>query len=305
MSECLVTYLRGVINDDSLERLGVLKIKFKITSSSQKGLQLYLFAPCTITANSAVEFYSDSTLIGTGTSHNVVTSGAYWIKPVSVDTYVTLDISEKDISVRWIGTSGNYECEDFSVVNGGSSLSVLNEFAVTEGSTINIDMFKNSPLEQLYIYNGRKTSGSLSSLRSSAIRVLMMNQQDGSGITGSLSDIINNTLPENLVSLGLTNAEKVTGDIGSLGDFNKLGILNLSGSAGITGSIESFLEGWYQGTKESIELVLPRNITLNGTALNSIGWVGSATKSNEVLTLKDGMNATRATYNGSVWSYTQ
>lgn len=303
MSKCLVTYLKGVVNDDSLERLGVLKVKFKITSSSQKGLQLYLFAPCVVTASSNVEFYSGTTLVETGTNYNVVTSGAYWIKPASVDTYVTLDISEKATSVRWIGTSGTYECEDFSVVNGGSSLSILNEFAVTGGSTINLDMFKNSPLEQLYIYSGRRTSGDLSSLRSSAIRVLMMNQQDGSGITGSLSDIVTNTLPGNVIVFGLTNAEKVTGDIGSLSAYNKLNALSLSGCAGLTGSIESFLEGWYQGTGSSIELVLPKNITLNGAALNSIGWVGSAIKSNGLLTVLDGLGETRATYNGSTWTY--
>lgn len=204
--DCLVTKLKGVVNDDTLLRLGEFRIKVSQVSSPSSKTQGFTFG-----------FDEDSTL-------EIIGDGYFTDRALSANLGKTLTIS-KDVPT------------DVYVKNGNFELAVLNKYALTQiafyaqqdgyanasqlsNRSINLnDISYSTHLTKLNLA-GVPMSGTLSDL-SKLINLIDLSM-GGTAITGDIASLKNLT---KLTNLGINNTN-IYGDIASLSLMKGLSSVN-------------------------------------------------------------------------------
>lgn len=329
MGNCLLTKMKGVIENNDLPKLGTAKFSFKV-SSGMSGLAIkFPLEEITIRTDKATSLsLLGGAVVSTGTIHVFtpadVAHANYSLLPSNVDEVVTVEIDNKYTSIISFGITSSANAKDVNLIDFDYCLA-LKSFVLRSGSIVNLDAFKaNTAITELLIANGAKTTGKLSSLAGNNFtQAFYLSQVDGSGITGSLSDVIPH-IGSGVTSFVITNAPNVTGTLAGLATLTSLTNINISGCTnitgnvsdlsplsltgitlsyctGITGNIEDFLEAWYLKGVSNINISLPNGVFFNGGSLGSAASC-SASVSNGVLTFKLG-STTKGTYDGTSWTY--
>ena len=305
MNNCLVTQLKGIVNDPSLSKLGVAEIKFKITNSSMKGLSIYLHEETRVTTDKNVQVFNDggTQLYPSGKDFTLPVSGsAMFIKPDSINDVVVVSFYNKYTSVYILGSPGANTASQ-QPLESCHFTEDLNEYLDGGSGILDVSVFKESALQRLNVDSADTIFGDLSSLYGKEFKTALYlrtsdySKNEVTGNIGSLLSGASDTLKD--VSI---NAPGLVGDIADVGSL-PMNVLRLS-RTGVTGSLESFCEAWYnRGQANCFFEISAKNITLNGSPLGSGDvWYGEANLANGLLEISD-FNNVIATYNGNTWSY--
>lgn len=308
-NECLVTRLLGTVNDDSLEKLGVLRIKFKINDASQKGLYVSLKPTCNMYTSSDVDLTRETSQNNwanwnPGANFLIDEDTNTFIRPRVVDSYITVDITKKYDSILAIGSNDSEikKAIDQEIISGGEYLSSLQNYIAMDGSKTNIDIFKNSALIYLYIQNAAEIKGSLSSLAGHNMNCIYLIPSGDNDVAGSLTDVVA-ALSPSAGLLGITNSKLITGEMDDIKTLTSLTNLTLGGCPNISGAIEPFMVARrLSGNMSALNITLPKNVTVNGIPINSPAWVGTIENESGNIALIDSTRAAIAWYDGN-WHY--
>ena len=231
-----------------------------------------------------------------GTAFNL-SNGAHFIKPDSLNQYVTVTFYDK-YSIKVIGTAGGYHANDIELFDDCVFLSSLTQIWTNSGGKLNFDLFKDAPLlNTIYATNLTQCYGNVESL--SGITLTSFNVGCANSQAKGNAGLVN--FNNSITSINFPQAIEITGN---LTDFYGYAIGNL-GVAGtsIEGVLEEFLEQWYLLGKTSITLSLPLGVTFHNWSIGSLNWSGRADISEGVLTLKNSSNVLLGTYDGTTWTY--
>lgn len=268
--DCLITKLKGAVNDDSLLKLGELRLK--ITSISGENSQSIRVGTLTEGVTLSLKIIGGGHFTDLDGSENYGTTK-------DVTTAETLYISNGNY---YLSITSKYELSNLSVLTDMDIVGGLEELKFSdklislslEGSDVSGDLSLLSGFTNLYnLYlTSSQVTGNISSL-SGLTKLQTLNMSELLGVEGDIS-VFQNMASLQTLNLYHTN---VTGNISSLkSPLNTLSIngLNLTGtieglvtaqrSAGRnTGSIQTY--GW------------PSAITFNGDAPenNTISWTST------------------------------
>lgn len=240
--KCLVTKLKAVVNDDSLRKLGELKIGRSGGIENTNSALMYLYMTQEGRAVLAKGNWSDN-------------YGAS-VKPIQADKQVRLDRTDGSV----VEIFDRYYIKELYVENAKVDLSdftymkeliKLTLNSNTKNVTGNIGIFTDmSKLEYIQI-RSYGVEGDIS-------------------VFGSIENI-------KYISLADTN---VVGDIATIGQLTKLTTLALAETK-VSGIIESFVAAQVSAGRTSGEITMPyvmaaRNITYNGVSLSQLSLTPSS-----------------------------
>ena len=200
MKKCLITKLNGIINNDSILRVGELRLSFTPTGSS-KELSIGLES-------------QKLSIIGNG----------YFTNASGLNLGKTIDSSAS-------GTT------TFYVSDGEFELSIPNKYKlyglkVKNCSISDLAELKYSPLFEYFETVNFKVSGDIASLSElKSLKILGLSSTQVSGNVASLSGL------KNLTNLGLSGTQ-VSGDIASLAGMTKLDYVSLANTQ-VSGDVAS------------------------------------------------------------------
>ena len=211
MTKCLVTNYGGVVNDDSLPRVGEFRIKqVKIDSPTSLSQAILLYGDNIDVEIIGDAYFTDSTL-----------SDNFGKKQTNVNSK-TLYISNNDCE---IAVTSKY---NIVRIYFRENTNWVNYSNTPVNKTLQLNNFKYS--SKLEILRGKVMEGDLSNITSNKIKVLDIPNSDG--VTGDISAL------KDMVSLStLSLGNGVTGDISALKDMVSLSTLSLGN--GVTGDISA------------------------------------------------------------------
>lgn len=205
MGQCLITKLKGTVSNNTLLKVGELRINFSATGSSRK---------------MQIRFTSDVTLVCTG--------GFFTDESLSVKNGTTYTCKQDKIETIYVSNGSGY----ISCLNGKYKCSLIN----ISGSCYFIDtddLKFDSDLLYVSLGNNSLSTGDLSSLCLARVIDLEVSKTN---IYGDISAIAN---CKNLNTASLYNSPNIKGDIAVFKNTPNLTSLIL-GNAGIYGDIISF-----------------------------------------------------------------
>lgn len=210
MVQCLVTKLKGTVNNDSLPKIGELRIKFRKVSRPSVDSQ-----------------YLNLSTVGTQ-SITIVGDGYFTDSTLSQNKGTTLSITGNNNIVYVSNTNcevsipNKYNITDLNL--GNNSKKIFNK-------ELDLDQLKCSPLNSINVPYVNLIGG-LDDLKN--ITSLMSIIMQGSNVTGNISSLKNLTL---LKTLNLSNTN-VIGDLDNLKGITSLSSIILS-NTNIAGDISS------------------------------------------------------------------
>lgn len=204
MGQCLITKLKGTVSNNTLLKVGELRINFSATGSSRK---------------MQIRFTSDITLVCTG--------GFFTDESLSVNNGTTYTCKQDKIETIYVSNGSGY----ISCLNGKYKCSLINisnscYFIDTDDLKFDSDLL-------FAALDSSLSTGGLSSLCLARITDLGVSTTN---IYGDISAIAN---CKNLNTASLYNSPNIKGDIAVFKNTPKLTSLIL-GNAGIYGDIISF-----------------------------------------------------------------
>lgn len=215
MSDCLVTKLKGVVNDDNIGHMGDIHIPFSKS----------------VTGNAATNFTTNAekpfsvVVVGDG---NILDSGGQSLGKThtyagGVAANIYLDENVNEVILR-----AGY---------GITSVSCTADIYKTTGTLLITDIAKQRKITVLSVRGrtGLTIRGALSDLSAlTAIKELAVMDQDN--VTGDLSDV---KFAKSLVSLVLSNCPNIGGDISALSELNLLTTINIGYSTAFYGDLSA------------------------------------------------------------------
>ena len=212
MNDCLITKLKASVNDDSLLKLGEIKLTIAPTSSS-KTLQIASTEPIVVEVVKVIS--------GSGTfSWKNGTNVSKAIIPPIFDTYFQLTFSEGEYivsisnkyAITWLATS---DALTISLLNGDLSYSeALTTYTLpTKGfSNRDISQFGNKPIKSFSPKSDNNLSGSINvfSNLTSIISINLQALEDNDKIYGNISAF---SLSKNIQKCLLGKCTNIEGNI--------------------------------------------------------------------------------------------
>ena len=243
--DCLVTTLKASVADDSLRRMGEIRVTTLAT------------APAT----------SDGTLIGVNTRTSVtltILNDGFFYKDSSLQGSLGKEVK---------GTASAY-----AYAKPGSVISIVPKYDITilniNNCEFNIkELALMSYLEQ-YIGSGASVSGDVNSIKdATSLKVFRCNNAPNVG-----GDIASFSQCVNMTELSIL-ASGVTGDIASLGNLTKLNNFGIANTQ-VHGSIEEFVSKQIAAGRTAATLPIPyartlSKVTFEGVALSDNAKVPS------------------------------
>lgn len=226
MNKCLVTKLNGYVNNDSLRKLGELRIPVVSTAASQNNLI-------------RVKFSKDTTI-------TILGDGYFTNRDDSTNKGKTMQVTANTIT-PCIFSTGTF---DLSISDKYSLLELDNGYTTFSGDlNLNIeDLCFSVNLTNLVFYGNNSVSGDIQYLRKLKLRSLSLGKTKVIGDISSLKDM------DSLTSLNL-NETDITGNLSSIANLRNLDMLALN-STNIDGDI-SILSGMSKLKQTS----LPNTVT--------------------------------------------
>lgn len=232
---CLVTKYKSTVQDDSLLRIGEMRVKVTSVDSPNAGTQsikIITSAPVTLEIIGD-GYFTDSTL-----SEN---KG----KTISANGYSLIYFSNGNFEVAILN---KYALTEFNITAVGGTISNnkainIKDLSYSDINILNVENSKSygdiSALKNMKnltsIQAGSsQLSGDISNIKDLTL-LSLLNLGNNKEITGNISAISNLT---NLNSVALYNT-KVTGDIANLRGLTKVTLLNLQGLTGVYGDISN------------------------------------------------------------------
>lgn len=216
MGNCLVTKLKGSVNDTSILRLGELRVHFDKVSDptgATQGINVAFDKECSLEVLGSDEaYFTDVTL--------AENNGKKISAPVGAKNIV---VSNNDCDVAILN---KYAITSFKTIN-------YNYKESPESKTVNINDFKYSKRLTTLSISRMQASGDIEILKD-LINLTNFNAYGCTNITGDISNLKNLTSLTNLV----LNSVPVTGDISNLSGMTGLASLDIANTK-VTGNIEA------------------------------------------------------------------
>lgn len=221
----------------------------------------------------------------------------------------------------------NFDCTPGTKCSLNKKYSIFNFTGPQAGPgiIINIELFEDSNGLDTILANGDGVTGNIAVLNNKTMRNVNLKNSKVTGNVASISAI------NGCLFLYLTNCVNITGNIESLGTFDKLTEIDVSGSSvkgnlglftgckldgayvnlrvnntQVAGGLEGFIESqWSRGRRSGNIYCYLRNcgVTLNDKETNTIVTC-TFSDSSVVCSSNETGHVGTATYNGSTWSYT-
>lgn len=204
MSDCLVTKLKGVVNDDSIGHMGDLRIPFVQNPTGTVNTNFTFIAKTgfTVLVEGAGNLL-DSEGQSLGKAHSYAASGE--------KIYVDQDVSEVIVRAGYGLTQVSASGATVNKSTGKISLKSLAKYRSLEYISFRYPM-------------GLTADGKLSDLKPlTGLRELTLT--DVSTVTGDLSDL---KFAKNVVTLAFAGCANIGGDVASLSDFKNLVTLTIN-----------------------------------------------------------------------------
>ena len=219
--DCLVTKLKGVVNDDSLYKLGEFRLKKERCEDWDAASQCFL-----------VQFEKDEVLTIVGDGYFTDATGINnegKIKNVSANTETKVYVSNGDFEIA-IPDKYNLNILTLNDGNVGSS-----KYASSKKIVGGIRSLSYSGKLHNFTLNAIQELGDISELHGlNSIQYMYGNYSSVSGDIASLKDYTN------LVDISFPGAYGIYGNVDSLSKLVNLSMLNLEGNMQMTGDISVF-----------------------------------------------------------------
>lgn len=244
MGNCLVTKLKGSVNDPSILRLGELRVHFDKVSAptgATQGINVTFDKECSLEVLGSDEaHFTDVTLaenkgkkisVPVGTNSIVVSNtdcDVAILNKYAITSFKTLNYNYKENPASKV-----VDASDFKYSKGLTEL-VLNGMQASGDIESLRDLVK---LSNFSIYGCRKITGDISNLKNlTSLTQLVLNSVP---VTGDIANISGMT---GMISLDIANT-KVTGNIEALKNMTRLSSLNIEGLSGLSGNLGIIPDG--------------------------------------------------------------
>lgn len=249
MENCLVTKLKGVVNNDNLEKLGVIKLQMTpYTSNSKYYLAFYLGA------NQHEITVKDSTIVSAISSGLTEKIDDHHARYLGTATKRNGIIEVSSNSDTFVEIDNKYNLEYFSFGNSRVTHIVGGLDKVSAG------------VKSIMISNYQDEINTNELLRFTSIEEFSIGSIFYS-IVGDLSSIASLTALTTFIANNAKN--KISGDISTLGSLVNLQDFFVSGNKSITGSLEGFVAAQRAAGRETESTGIRfsvgiHNVTFNG-----------------------------------------
>jgi len=272
MGNCLVTKLKGIVDNDNLKKFGVLTLN--IAEADSGGNRLVISGQVTGKAR----------IIGNGHFTN---TGSTFDPSGDIGT-------EVNIPFQGWSSNGNYKIEIDDKYNLSGTFNSGNSQSLDLS-----DLMYNTAFTRFTMKGCEGDIIALINKNPLLTTVICNNTENPSKVYGNLGD---------LESVNITNLNlSYSGITGNLDDFKSVNITNLDLSySGITGAIERYAERVYNNIPDggNYVILVPATVTLNNRPVGINDFTAYIRKNGSILTLTNISGTTTfATYDGENWTY--
>ena len=281
MENCLVTKLKGVINNSNLKKLGVLRFEVDVKSIKRTNrIHSNINNHCKFKIVSGPE---DGQIVKVGSSEALdVPKGTEFFLDNSIDTYYFSKIGKYVIEI-----TNKYNITTFKITHDVSILlddiKYFNTLQIIELTGKNIiGNFNDLPISNMtymkldnridiiqYVSAGTIV-GDISKIANTSMATIILENCDG--ITGDLSSLSSHST---LNTLSISRSRKITGKISDITSIPHLSNFQCSDNKLITGSLADFLDnGQLRNPELKILVVRNTNIIKNQEDITTLSNLG-------------------------------
>ena len=284
MENCLVTKLKGVVNNSNLKKLGVLRFEVDVTSINRNVNNMI---HCNINDHCKFKIVSgpeDGQIIKIGSSEALdVPKGTEFFLDNSLDAYYFSKIGKYVIEI-----TNKYDINIFCIkynisilLNDMKYLSTLNEVCLVGEKVIgNFNDLLTSYITYMRFNNRIADDGQYVSAETivgdiakiANIPMVTFIAEACNGITGDLSSLSSHSTLSTFV---INNSNKITGKISDITSIPHLSNFQCAGNRLITGSLADFLDnGQLRNPELKILVVNGTNIVKNSEDVETLRNLG-------------------------------
>lgn len=277
---CLKEKLKGVVNNNSLKKFGVLNIYHKngtgiskLTLSASSVRTIEIVGNGHFTDSTGVQNLGTSASIGTNRQDLYVSDGDFHIEVPDKYSITVLAIPNNNISL-------GIDIEDLAYCDSINNYSSFIPRTITKGDVSNL-AFPNVTTINTYLNDGvygdfKKWVESLNGGCTS----LTLNGNGNAYFSGNINLLVQNT---GLTDIKL-NHGSIIGDFGMLGSLTNLAVISILNPELLTGTIESFVENARNAGKTTGNVRIGACQKMNITFSGFTGHEGVATPIKDVIT---------------------
>ena len=309
MGNCLVTKLKGTVDNDNLYKLGEIRVHVHNTNSSDMALEIVV-GSADKKAGVTVESTGNITRLSSQEGNTQV---AYALGVGTYDVRITSKyniIQFKAAKASNINQSFQVSADNYMVINTSdlSFSTVANIWNVfLSGDVANINKDKTTKLRNIQFGTGWAMdtsffmSGDIANF--AGVGLLSINLQDGAqNLTGSIESLANETQLLLLKLSTFTSPNKLTGNIASLGNLVNTNTIAF-GFMPNPGAIEDMAKAMYDNGR-TLRLDFSANYaTINGAASNQAVYI-DFTQGTGIVITKRSDSSVLATYTAATDSWT-
>lgn len=239
--DCLVTKLKGVVNDDTLVKMNELRIKKLAASSWDKLKDSFVIRSKGVANTLSIigngYFTDENGTANTGKTKNLnvgeivtvyVSNGTY---EISIANKYAIDVLalNPNLSIQYSGLPAHYEFGDLSAIGYCNDMFVLMlSYVGVKGDIANL---KNmTKLQQVYLDSNGEIVGDISAFKNCA-KITQLSAYQCDNIYGSISELNGLSILE---TLSIYESEGITGSTDVFSNLSNLKTVQLWGT-GITG----------------------------------------------------------------------
>ena len=281
MENCLVTKLKGVVNNSNLKKIGVLRFEVDVKSIRRtNNIHSNINHHCKFKIVSGPE---DGQIVKAGSSEALdIPKGTEFFLDNSIDTYYFSKIGKYVIEI-----TNKYNITTFKITHDVSILlddmKYFNTLQVIELTGKNvIGNFNDLPISNMtymkldnridiiqYVSAGTIV-GDISKIANTSMATIILENCDG--ITGDLSSLSSHSTLNTLV---INRSRKITGKISDITSIPHLSNFQCSDNKLITGSLADFLDnGQLRNPELKILVVKNTNIVKNQEDITTLSNLG-------------------------------
>ena len=281
MENCLVTKLKGVINNSNLKKLGVLRFEVDVTSIKRTNrIHCNINNYCKFTIVSGPK---DGQIVKAGSSEALdIPKGTEFFLDNSLDIYYFSKIGKYVIEI-----TNKYNITIFKITHDVSILlddmkyfNTLQEIELTGKNVIgnfndlpisNMTYMKlNNKIDNINFVSAGTIVGDISKIANTSMATIILENCDG--ITGDLSSLSSHST---LNTISISRSRKITGKISDITSIPHLSNFQCSDNKLITGSLADFLDnGQLRNPELKILIVRNTNIIKNQEDITTLSNLG-------------------------------
>lgn len=315
MENCLITKLKGIVSNNNLPMMGMLRIQTGSSSSytvANNYFDVSLRSAADITIKDGYFVDSSGTIIGEGHTLSIPDSS----------TPTRVYVSNTD-SVVFIPKKYLYYIE--TGANANMLINVSDSGFIGEGLPIRIQRLsgkfigdasrlRNSQFEQIICSDSSRCLGDVTGINVSGLLTLSENNniKGNLGVLANRTTISNTNIAVDLSTVSIGNIIELTANNCKkmVGNISAITVASLKGmyvaNSGVSGTIESCVEKLWASPISKRSGTVDFNVSNTNATFNSRipSLRYRATFSTSGVTLVDSDGVTGGSYDGSTWTYT-